>query len=49
MSPQDEIVNKISDLRWKLGKLPFEQRRTVDKDLLTLQNKINSWKTPLNP
>jgi hypothetical protein len=44
MSPQDEIVNKISDVRWQLLKLPTELRKTVDKDLLILQKKINKWK-----
>jgi hypothetical protein len=44
MSPQDEIVNKISDVRWQLLKLPTTLRKVVDKDLLTLQNKINKWK-----
>jgi hypothetical protein len=44
MSPQDEIVNKISDVRWQLLKLPTALRKVVDKDLLTLQNKINKWK-----
>ena len=44
MTPQDEIVNKVSKIRWELLKLPTNQRKIVDKDLLTLQNKINSWK-----
>jgi hypothetical protein len=44
MSPQDEIVNKISKIRWELLKLPTKLRKEVDQDLLTLQNKINKWK-----
>lgn len=44
MSPQDEIVNKISKIRWELLRLPTPLRKIVDKDLLTLQNKINKWK-----
>lgn len=44
MTPQDEIVNKISKIRWELLRLPTNLRKIVEKDLLDLQHKINKWK-----